>query len=137
MSIKAELKRRYCLYARGKPKAQPRARKGKYGNIYNPDTADAWKETIQASFLSKRKETILGPVSLHAVFYFYASPKQHKPSPHIFKPDSDNLIKPVMDALTGIGVYKDDCQVYKKTVEKYWTNNKDDEGMLIIISEGE
>jgi len=125
----------YHLFVRGKPVAQPRTRKGKYGNIYNPDTSDAWKKTIQVKFLQNRKETILGSVSLRAVFYFYASAEKRKPSPHIIKPDSDNLIKSVMDALKVIGIYKDDCQVYKKTVEKYWTNDRNCEGMLIIISE--
>ena len=125
----------YYLFVPGQPKAQPRTRKGKYGNIYNPDTADAWKEAIQVYFLRCRKETILGPVSLQASFYFYAPPKKHVSSPHIIKPDGDNLIKAVMDALKGIGIYKDDCQVYKKTVEKFWTNDKESEGMLIQVTE--
>ena len=125
----------YRLFIKGEPKAQPRPRLGKYGNFYNPGITDVWKETIQVSFLPKRKEAILGPVSLQAVFYFYVQPGKRKPSPHIIKPDTDNLIKPVMDALKGIQIYKDDCQVYKKTVEKYWTNDKEGEGMLIIVSE--
>jgi len=126
----------YYVFVSGKPMAQPRTRKGKYGNIYNPDTADAWKETIQAVFLSKgREKTIMGPVELETDFFFYVPEKRHKASPHIIKPDIDNLVKSVMDALKGIGVYKDDCQVYAKYARKYWTNKKEEEGMLIKVSE--
>jgi Holliday junction resolvase RusA-like endonuclease len=130
------MKEIYRLFVQGRPKAQPRTRKGKHGNIYNPDTANAWKETIQASILAVgRKDTILGPVELVIDFFFYAPEKRHKKGPHTIKPDIDNLLKAVMDALTGIAVYKDDCQVYAKFVRKYWTNKKEDEGMLIWVEE--
>jgi Holliday junction resolvase RusA-like endonuclease len=129
------MKTKYHLFIQGKPVAQPRTRKGKYGNIYNPDTADTWKETIQVKFLAAGlKGTIPGPVTLSADFFFYAPEKQHKAAPHTIKPDIDNLVKPVMDALKGIGVYKDDCQVCAKYARKYWTNDKENEGMMIQVS---
>ena len=123
------------LFITGQPTAQPRTRKGKYGNIYNPDTADAWKSTLQGYFLKGRKKPILGPISIDAYFYFYASPKNHKEEPHIIKPDIDNLVKAVLDALKEIEIYKDDCQVYMKNVAKFWTNDKESEGMQIWIYE--
>ena len=43
----------------------------------------------------------------------------HMRLPYINKPDRDNLDKAVMDALTGIA-YRDDCQVYKGTIEKWY-----------------
>lgn len=126
----------YYHYVQGKPAAQPRSRKGKHGNFYNPHTADTWKEIIQATFLSKGlKKTILGPVNLTIIFYFYAPEKRHEAGPHTIKPDGDNLLKTVMDALKNIGVYKDDCQVYYKTVGKFWTNKENEEGMLIQVYE--
>lgn len=39
--------------------------------------------------------------------------------PHVKKPDSDNLIKAVKDALTGI-LWRDDCQVWKEQVTKIY-----------------
>jgi len=126
----------YHLFVPGKPAAQPRTRKGKYGNIYNPDTADAWKEAIQVKFLAAgRKDIIMGPVDIDTIFFFYAPEKRHKEVPHTQKPDIDNLVKSVMDALKGIGIYKDDCQVYAKFARKYWTNKKENEGMMIQVSE--
>jgi len=126
----------YHLFIHGKPAAQPRTRKGKYGNIYNPDTADAWKETIQATILAEgREDTILGPVDLRTDFFFYTPENSHKEGPHIIKPDIDNLVKAVMDALKGINIYKDDCQVYIKNAKKYWTNEKENEGMMLRVLE--
>ena len=127
----------YHLFVKCKPAAQPRTRKGKYGNIYNPGTADVWKEAIQASFLlagARRKDTISGPVVLEMKFLFYVSEKCRKASPHTTKPDIDNLVKSVMDALKGIEIYKDDCRVCGIYAQKFWTNEKDGEGMYIKVS---
>jgi Holliday junction resolvase RusA-like endonuclease len=44
--------------------------------------------------------------------------------PHTERPDKDNLEKAVMDALTGIQIWNDDCQVYGGNTEKYWTPGK-------------
>lgn len=112
----------YDIFVPGIPKAQPRPRKGKYGNFYNPDTADAWKTAVQAVFLQNRKPIILSPVYLTIDFFFHRV--YRNTAPHTAKPDKDNLEKAVMDALTGIQVWKDDCQVYGGRTEKYWSAEK-------------
>jgi Holliday junction resolvase RusA-like endonuclease len=61
----------YSLFAEGTPRPQPRPRKGKYGNFYNPGTADAWKEAVQAAFLMARKPKITGAVYLKVHFFFH------------------------------------------------------------------
>ena len=124
---------KYHIFVEGIPKAQPRIRKGKYGNFYNPDIADTWKETIQLAFLKNKKPIIEGPVSLMLIFYFQKNINGKLPLPHIYKPDKDNLEKAVMDSLTQIGVWKDDCQVYDSHTIKYWSPIKT--GVEIIIEE--
>ena len=124
----------YSVFVEGKPRPQPRPRKGRYGNFYNPGTADSWKEAIQIAFLTNRRPRITGPVYLKIRFFF------HKAGirgivPHAVKPDKDNLEKAVMDALTAIQVWKDDCQVYGGNTEKYWTPGKS--GARIWIETGE
>jgi Holliday junction resolvase RusA-like endonuclease len=113
----------YDLFVEGRPRPQPRSRKGRYGNIYNPKTADSWKETIQIVFLTNRKPRITGPVYLKVQFFFHKF-GIHGVVPHTVKPDKDNLEKAVMDALTAIQIWKDDCQVYGGNTEKYWTPGK-------------
>jgi Holliday junction resolvase RusA-like endonuclease len=115
----------YSLFVEGEPKAQPRPRRGRYGNFYNPGTADVWKETVQAAFLTGRKPVIQAPVKLTVHFFFHRSmPRDKEILPHTGKPDIDNLIKPVMDALTAIGIWKDDCLVSSGETKKYWTAGK-------------
>ncbi|MDR2535190.1 MAG: RusA family crossover junction endodeoxyribonuclease [Treponema sp.] len=115
----------YSVFAEGTPRPQPRPRKGRYGNFYNPRTADPWKETIQVYFLMDRKPPITGPVYLKIHFFFHkAAALYGKIVPHTVRPDKDNLEKAVMDALTGIQIWKDDCQVYGGNTEKYWTKGK-------------
>jgi hypothetical protein len=41
----------YQLFVNGIPKAQPRPRMTSNGHVYNPKSADAWKEEIKATFL--------------------------------------------------------------------------------------
>jgi Holliday junction resolvase RusA-like endonuclease len=40
---------------------------------------------------------------------------------HVYKPDTDNLAKFVLDALNGT-YYKDDSQIYSLTIEKCYAD---------------
>ena len=123
----------YHVFVEGIPKPQPRPRKGKHGNFYSPDPC-GWKEVIQACFLQKRQPIIQGPVFLTIHFLFHKNGmKENECKLHTQKPDKDNLEKAVMDALTGIGIWKDDCQIYGGTTAKYWTAGKS--GAKIWIEE--
>jgi Holliday junction resolvase RusA-like endonuclease len=132
MTPTIEKKLIYSVFVPGTPIAQPRPRKGKYGNFYNPDVVMPWRQIIQIFFLKERKAMIEGPIILTVNFFFQKIKGLHgKIVPHTGKPDTDNLIKPVKDALTEIGVWKDDSQVYSEKVEKFWT--PDSSGMQIMI----
>jgi Holliday junction resolvase RusA-like endonuclease len=107
----------------GIPKAQPRPRMTARGHVYNPDTAKEWKGVIEAYFMIHRKPVIEDPVFLEVLFYFPRPRRLQNvvARPHTSKPDSDNLIKAVMDAMTTAGVWKDDALVYGHHAEKYWS----------------
>ena len=125
----------YQLFVNGIPKAQPRPRMTANGHVYNPDSADAWKAEIKMAFMACRKPIITGPVIL-SVKFFMPIPKGMKVKegefiPHIKKPDTDNLLKAVMDSLTQVGIWKDDALVFKIDSEKWYTPAKT--GAQIII----
>jgi Holliday junction resolvase RusA-like endonuclease len=93
-----------------------RPERGKHGNIYDPPEQVAYKEMVALLCRTEMRKAGLfaplkGPVSLsfNAVF-----PHPKKPKPQRFwkdsKPDLDNLIKNVKDALKWIAWY-DDAQV--------------------------
>jgi Holliday junction resolvase RusA-like endonuclease len=123
----------YQLFVNGVPKPQPRPRVTAGGQAYNPHTADAWKEEIKFAFLSCRKPIITGPVNI-GVTFFMPIPKGMKINgpnePHVKKPDTDNLLKAVMDSLTSVGVWKDDSQVFEIFTGKYYGEKT---GARIII----
>jgi len=129
----------YHLFVNGVPKAQPRPRMTANGHVYNPDTADSWKNEIMAAFLPCRKQVITEPVHIRVSFFFLA-PKKKKVIeertniPHVKKPDIDNLLKSTMDSLTDIGIWKDDAFVFAISADKWYTDKKP--GAQIIIETG-
>ena len=119
----------------GIPKGQPRVRaciRGRHAGVYDPGTADEWKACVRgaATDAAMNRGPILDAVALHVVFRM-PRPKAHLDkdgdvrrgfmfAPHAQKPDIENLIKAVMDALTNVGVWRDDAQVNRLTVDRVW-----------------
>lgn len=123
----------------GEPKGQPRAKAfaRKMGStyvarVYNPGTAEAWKSAIAIAVrehgLAGRMLT--GPVRLRMSCHFQR-PKSHfgagknaahlkagAPQHHLGKPDLDNVVKAAKDAMTQLGVWRDDSQVIEEILAK-------------------
>lgn len=137
------------FFVAGIPKGQPRPRAfaRKMGNrfvarVYDDGTAENWKSQIAVAFKQAGgiEAKIEGPVSMQLSFRF-PRPKSHfrsngelkpnAPRYHVVKPDSDNCEKAVMDALTQLGVWRDDSQVCIKTSEKIYT---DEPGAQILVA---
>lgn len=83
---------------------------------------NAFKTAIQSEF--GMRLPVIGPVKLTVTAWF-SRPKSEirktKPMPiypHIKKPDADNVVKAVMDALNGLA-WHDDAQVSSIVVEKW------------------
>ena len=120
----------YCdLIIPGKPYPLKRARRMKFGGMFDPkENVEAKKLVAQIARLAIRNP-IEGPVSLSAVFEF-ERPKSHygktlkasAPVYHTQRPDVDNLIKTVLDGLNGIA-WKDDAQVVSVSGEKVWSGS--------------
>jgi Holliday junction resolvase RusA-like endonuclease len=62
------------------------------------------------------------------VCFFFSTPKNIRKQdlyiPHTVKPDADNLLKAVMDAMTAASVWTDDAIVYSSCSEKWYTSGK-------------
>lgn len=71
-----------------------------------------WRENVawSARAASRGPVQFNGPVRLECVFVFPARPAVAPGCPYTCKPDNDNLIKPVKDALTGV-LWRDDAIV--------------------------
>lgn len=128
------------------PKARPRARliRGRkpFVSIYDSQKAETAGVQKQLKLIFK-SEPFLTPLSLSVDFYIQR-PRSHygtgrnvgklKPSApkcNIKKPDIDNYIKFIMDAMNGI-VYKDDSQV---VCVKAWKLYAEEEEKTVISIE--
>jgi len=137
------------FFVHGHPVAQPRARataRGKHAHVYNPPTADVWKALVAVAARPYLPEKpFIGPIWLTLEFAM-RRPKSHygtgrnenrlkpaAPRYHTFKPDLSNLAKAVEDALTYVGMWHDDSQVFGGSISKGWASIPRRTGCLVII----
>lgn len=127
----------------GEPKGQPRprafARNGK-ARVYDPGTAEGWKGQIALAarpFLSAVPFDC--PIRV-AVLFRFPRPgrlmRKKDPAgsiPHTSKPDADNAAKAVLDALTAVGMWRDDALVSSLLTDKDYTPKGKAAGALIQI----
>jgi crossover junction endodeoxyribonuclease RusA len=147
----------YSRFIPGNPVPQPRQRhrgyiKNNKAMVQNYTAKNhpvqSWKDIIITTFIQGGlKKKITGPVKLDTTFMI-PRPKSHyrtgkfshllkDSSPkywHIQKPDRDNLEKAVMDALTDLGVWEDDCQACCGQPVKIWDNDNKP-GCHVVIRE--
>jgi len=103
--------------------------------MYDSDVADAWKRAVHLGIEREHQAQplVIDPVGSFEVklTFFFRRPKSHygkgghvkasAPVCHVSKPDADNLAKLVLDRITRGGrIWRDDSQVARLTVEKYW-----------------
>ena len=108
------------IYGKTMPKERARVvSKGGRTFSYTPTRTKEWEEFIRYQMLMHRPEKLLdGPLALEATFYLLrpkSIPKKRK-YPHT-KPDLDNLIKAVCDALKGL-IYTEDSRIVDKIIRK-------------------
>lgn len=128
------------VYAYGDPKGQPRARAFAFAGrarMYDPGTAEGWKAQVAQAIQPHLPEQPIGGALALCLDFVMPRPKGHyrsgkrsdelkdaAPHWHTGKPDCDNLAKAVMDALTTLSIWHDDCQVATLTVTKRYQRNK-------------
>lgn len=125
----------------GQPQGKGRARvclKGGYARAYTPDKTAAYENLIKLAY-GNRGISVL-PVEL-TVTAFYGIPKGFSRKKRtealagrirpLTKPDIDNVVKVVCDALNKVA-YNDDTQIVKITAEKYYS---DTPGVVVEIKE--
>jgi crossover junction endodeoxyribonuclease RusA len=137
------------FFVAGLPKAQPRAKArafGRHAMLYNPKTADDWKSIVRLEAQKAWQSNIPweGPLRVDLTFWF-PRPKAHfrsngelKPNApvwHTTKPDRDNSDKAILDALTNLGLWRDDKQVCDGRIRKHYCPHGGTPGCDIVIAE--
>ena len=153
------------FFVAGLPAGQPRVKArftGKFTQIYTPTTvkgpmgtephpAATWKMIVRGEAEKAWHENgypnqWMGPLCVNLTFYF-ARPKAHfktngqlkpnAPKWHTSKPDRDNCDKLVLDALTNLCLWGDDCQVCDGKPRKLYAGPGQQTGCQIEIREAD
>lgn len=114
----------------GKPQGKGRPRLS-YGRIKTPEQTVIYENYIKLLYRSQVKAYFEGPIKI-AINCFYpiakSDSKKKKQAklngeirPHNIKPDADNVIKVICDALNKVA-YKDDTQIVELVASKHFAD---------------
>lgn len=111
-----------------KPIAQKRPRFS-YRGVYDPQAIQKNDCKFELRVQHRYKPYFTGPISMKITFFMpipksttKKKAKELLGSPHIKKPDVDNLVKWVLDCSNNV-LYKDDSIVYSLSVCKKYSDN--------------
>jgi len=133
----------------GEPKAQPRPRayslNGK-ARMYNPNSANEWKKLIgfTGAHVHGHRDPLNEPLRVDCIFLFPRPQRIQakvydrwlygdREFPHCGRPDLDNLLKAVLDALVDSPVISEDKVVIESSCRKYYHAVGEYPGALIRI----
>lgn len=128
----------------GVPVAKGRPRLGRYGT-YTPKKTQEYEKYVKMCWVAKYGsiQPSEQPLEMNIVFYM-PIPKSYSKKQraeilngrlkHTKKPDIDNLIKSVLDALNGLA-YADDSKIIKVAAEKQYSEKPKTELSIKEVSE--
>lgn len=123
----------------GKPFAKQRARFGN-GRAYTPRETISYERTVAEHAIAAGATATTDPVAIEIRAYF-APPKSWSKkrkaacigTPHVQRPDLDNLEKAVLDGLNEVA-FADDCQVAALHSRKWWAEEARTEIVVRTLS---
>ena len=120
----------YTVTIPGEPVAKARPRMTKRGHTYTPKRTVDYERMVQTLFHSEHGSPKLeGPIMIRLDLYFGIPKSRSKAARKRMqqglerpckRPDIDNCMKSVSDALNGIA-YKDDSQIVAAVIQKFWS----------------
>ena len=91
--------------------------------IYEPQELKTARQKLLDSLVPNRPQSPLdGPIELVVTWCFPTDREELNGQYRITKPDTDNLDKMLKDCMTSAGFWKDDAQVCREIIEKFWTH---------------
>jgi len=134
----------YSFFIKGRPKGKGRPRFTRTGHAYTPKTTAAYENLIKQAFVEQihgddYKGPLKGPLYaiIEAHFRTPNSISEKKKgrmwgNPYAKKPDVDNIVKVVLDALNGLA-FEDDKQVCEIRMSKKYAFSDESEGVTVTI----
>ena len=111
----------------GRPVPWARAGRSKSGHSFTPKKQEDHAELVRAAAfsaepgLAMRGQALVGPLSLILSFCF-EFPKKRTKTEMTSRPDLDNLVKQILDALNGFA-FADDAQIVHVNASKMYVSS--------------
>lgn len=105
------------------PQLRPRfSRRGNFVKVYDPEKSRSWKETVKWQAIEQKATVLQGALKMNLLFCF-TRPKSlpKKIIAHTKKPDLDNCVKCIKDALEGV-CYERDSQIMELQAMKIYSD---------------
>lgn len=118
-----EINRKTTIIPVDKLHGKGRPRTTRTGQVYTDPNDRLYEADIREKFIERCGDDMRyfdGPVTIEIVFTRplpKSRPKRENGSPDLRKPDTDNLVKTVFDALNGVA-WRDDAQIVKLIASK-------------------
>ena len=133
-----------AFHALGIPKGQPRPKaciRGKHAGVYDPGTANSWKEAVAWQAKAARPATPFEETVQVFMHFEMPRPKWMDAKkyagllsvPVATKPDVDNLAKAVLDVMTELGFWRDDSLVATLFVRKVYAASGERPGVRVKV----
>lgn len=123
------------------PKGRPRFfRKGKHIGTFTPDRTRNYENMVMDAAREQfNSEPMDGPLSVTVTLYMpipkSRERKLREGDPHVIRPDLDNCVKAVTDALNEL-VYEDDSQIHCLNARKVYGKEPRTEVEIEEVEEG-
>ena len=124
----------FTLHIPGKPVGKARPRLGAGGRVYTPRETVLAEQTIRAAWIEAGEPRLADEAVQIKVELGVQRPRGHfkrdgslsaeglrNPYPHRQKPDVDNAVKMIFDALNG-RAYRDDVQIIDARIIRRWAD---------------
>ncbi|WP_270456094.1 RusA family crossover junction endodeoxyribonuclease [Allisonella histaminiformans] len=131
----------------GRPVGKGRPRFTKNGHCWTPDRTVAYEREIKLAYwedYGRRKFSSDKALAVTIVLY-YVRPKSMTKAKRllaqrgilrpIVKPDVDNVVKAILDALNGVA-FEDDRQIVQVECEKWYDITEENEGFAYVTIKG-
>ena len=131
----------------GKPIGKGRPRFAKSGHCWTPSKTVMYEQGIKQAYWMKYGARMYAADKALAVeiVLYYTRPKSMTKKNQllaqqgllrpIVKPDVDNVIKAILDALNGMA-FEDDRQIVQVTCEKWYDTTEENEGFAVVTIKG-
>lgn len=121
----------YTITIPGEPVSKGRPRMTKHGHTYTPKKTVDYERMVQTLFQAEHGSPMLeGAIMIRLDLYFGIPKSRSKAARERMqqglerpckRPDIDNCMKAVCDALNDIA-YKDDSQIVAAVIQKFWSD---------------